>query len=807
MRVVSIRAFAMILQALLGLVSKTKGFTDSFSSYMKPASSVRFFCFNHHSRNIPKFQGGSKIPFIWSPSQNFEYGRLSFRYASTQLSDNDQSTPEDDKKSSNKNVKRKIDESRKNQLLAAAFDELARKEGFNSTLSYMAEDEKFEDDFIEDDPVDDGEDESYNRHTNKDTTDDNIFDESNFNLSDFTEGKVSTQRLPDLISENQTDSDSLDDNEDDDHDKFLDLGGDDDDDDMEARIAQAKRDMVRGHVSVPEGLDNYSRGATKEYLRKLGFQEESNLYGNDESRLKNTVTLISNDMTCSACGSDFQSRNEQKPGYLQKNKFDLQVKLSKVEEIQNLKKKAESSEWSSEDEIEFLIQTSGKGNLDATNEFKDNIDIDAVIKDLGLDLDDLERKKVICKRCHGLQNSGKVDDSLRPGWTDEPTLSQEQFRELLRPISEKPAVIIALIDLFDFGGSVLRELDGIAADNPVILAANKADLMPSQMGKNRIENWVRRELEYMGVNSIANSGGSVRLVSCKTGDGISNMLDKARELANEMKGDIYVVGAANAGKSTLINYILSRNSKNNKNKEEQTIRKIRPGNRNQLKGALTTSPLPGTTLKFIKIDLGDGQTIYDTPGLLVPGTITQLLTQEELKIVCPKKQIEPITFRVTTGKCVLVGGLAKIEVIGDSKPFLLTFFVANEIKLHPTDSSRADEFTSKHAGKILTPPLEPGPKRMAEIGEFDSHTLEIDGAGWREAAADISLTGLGWIAVTGAGRAKLKISVPKGIGISVRPPLMPFDIWEVAAKYTGAKAVRKASKSKTGKRRKGVGRN
>jgi len=150
----------------------------------------------------------------------------------------------------------------------------------------------------------------------------------------------------------------------------------------------------------------------------------------------------------------------------------------------------------------------------------------------------------------------------------------------------------------------------------------------------------------------------------------------------------------------------------------------------------------------------------------------------------------------------LVGGLAKVEVVGDSKPFLFTFFVANDIKLHPTDSSRADEFTAKHAGTILTPPLAPGPERMEEIGEFDSHTIEIDGSGWKEAAADITLTGLGWIAVTGAGRAKIRISVPKGIGISVRPPLMPFDIWEVAAKYTGSKAVRKTTKG-----RKGVGRN
>lgn len=84
--------------------------------------------------------------------------------------------------------------------------------------------------------------------------------------------------------------------------------------------------------------------------------------------------------------------------------------------------------------------------------------------------------------------------------------------------------------------------------------------------------------------------------------------------------------------------------------------------------------------------------------------------------------------------------------------------------------------------------------------------MEFEGAGWKEAAADISLCGLGWVAVTGAGTAQVKINVPRGIGVSVRPPLMPYDVWEVAAKYTGGRAVRKSSKTKTGKRRKGVGR-
>lgn len=155
---------------------------------------------------------------------------------------------------------------------------------------------------------------------------------------------------------------------------------------------------------------------------------------------------------------------------------------------------------------------------------------------------------------------------------------------------------------------------------------------------------------------------------------------------------------------------------------------------------------------------------------------------------------------------MLVGGLARVEVIGDSKPFLFTFFVANEIKLHPTSSAKADEFVKTHVGSMLTPPFEPGEQRMAELGDFDSHVIDIEGTGWKEAAADLSLTGLGWVAVTGAGSVKVKVSVPRGIGVAVRPPLMPFDIWEAAAKYTGAKAVRKAGKTRSGKKRRGVGR-
>ena len=518
-------------------------------------------------------------------------------------------------KKSNKSKKYKINPNiQQSNLdkLAAEFDELAKKEGFDNSMAYFADDSTFQDDFTHDEKVE------------VDFGMDGELSPDDFDVRDFEE----------------TDGGDRSGGDDDDggdvSDYFLNVDLDEIDvkaeQSMEARIEAARHDMGLGRISGSDYLDSFALDATSAELKRLGFKREANPFGNDETPRKKQFILISNAMTCSACGADFQCTNDRRPGYLPPDKFATQVKLSKIEELQKLQEKAESYKWSPEEEIEFLIQASGGDDSSNIKEAAD-INVDEMAQSMGLDLVELAEKKVICQRCHGLQNFGKVAKELRPGWTDEPTLSQEKFRELLRPIRDKPAVIIALVDIFDFSGSVLPELDAIAGDNPVILAANKADLLPSQMGRTRVENWVRRELEYIGTKSIANIGGAVRLVSCKKGFGIAGMLAKARGLADEMGCDVYVVGAANAGKSTLINHILG--SSNDKATIEGS--KIRAGNANKLKGAVTTSTLPGTTLRFIKIDLGEGKSLYDTPGLLVNGTLTQLLTPEELKMVIPKK--------------------------------------------------------------------------------------------------------------------------------------------------------------------------
>lgn len=503
------------------------------------------------------------------------------------------------------------------EKLSKAFDDLARKEGLDSDLAFFAD----EDGFLDED-------------------DD---DEEDFEFS-----------FPDNDGDDEEASD-----DEEIHGTY--------DDSMESRIAAAARERDTGKVVVPRELDEL---ATSRELRKLGFQRESNPFGNDETpRKEQFATLLRNPLTCPACGSKFQCDDEARPGFIPQDKYATQLSLSTLEEVQKVQLKAESDEleWSPEDEVEWLIQQQQLQQHESaqsgqTTSSSAELDIDVMAQDMELDLVALSQQKpVICRRCHGLQNFGRVEDALRPGWTDEPMLSQEKFRNLLKPLRDRPAVIIALVDLFDFSGSVLPELDSIAGSNPVLVAANKVDLLPDKMGPTRVESWVRRELEYLGVRSLANIGGAVRLISCKTGEGVDALMGKARALADEMNCDIYVVGAANAGKntaivwpgcdaglyfpvscvffafssgkSTLLNHIIGPN----KAEDRQSSGKRRAGNANKWKGVITTSPLPGTTLEFIKIDLADGKSLYDTPGLLVSGTLTQILTPDELKIVVPKK--------------------------------------------------------------------------------------------------------------------------------------------------------------------------
>ena len=157
---------------------------------------------------------------------------------------------------------------------------------------------------------------------------------------------------------------------------------------------------------------------------------------------------------------------------------------------------------------------------------------------------------------------------------------------------------------------------------------------------------------------------NIHLVSCQTGQGMEKLIDNVMTMAKNNGEKVYVMGNANVGKSSFINYWIEGNSRKKSSQQRKFFEKP---------PSITVSNLPGTTLDFLKIKLPNGVQMIDTPGLINKSQLTSRLTVDELKKVIPVKPINMVTLRVTEGKSILMGGLATIELV-QGKSFFFTFF-------------------------------------------------------------------------------------------------------------------------------------
>jgi ribosome biogenesis GTPase A len=490
-----------------------------------------------------------------------------------------------------------------------------------------------------------------------------------------------------------------------------------------------------------------------------------------------------NPYICSGCGTQFQSKSADNPGFLPKDKFDVhrvraQVIKDKQEAIKILDMAGIEVDSAAAKEILTGSNISpdvvaGVRSLGKASKLNDMVQIRKHDKDadlsylmdldqipindiprsrplIGSDSDTLETidevevidaKRLrelkeesiadtvcICQRCFRLQQYGQVEEVLRPGWSKNELLTPERFQSLLGTIKESEAVVLCIVDMFDLQGSLLKNLKEIAGSNPIVIAANKVDLLPKDASDVRITSWVHAEVKYIcGLKSPNDAKGEAReirleklerlrakeargesvyygglrnlkedetgvlrrsnvhLVSCQTGLGIDNLMTDLMGMAKDNGNKVYVMGAANVGKSSFINRLVENDFKiKGENQRKPGQKKPRDST-----PQATVSNLPGTTLDFLRIKLPNGVTMIDTPGLLNVGQLTSKLTTAELRQVIPVKPINAVTLRVQEGKCVLLGGLATIELL-EGRPFFFTFFVSNEVKLHPTDATRAE---------------------------------------------------------------------------------------------------------------------
>ncbi len=336
----------------------------------------------------------------------------------------------------------------------------------------------------------------------------------------------------------------------------------------------------------------------------------------------------------------------------------------------------------------------------------------------------LARTPIICQRCFRIKNYNEASGI---------TLNQDDFLRLLTHVGGTDSLVVNIVDIFDFEGSMISGLARFVGTNPVILVVNKIDLLPKVTNYNRIVNWVQRQAKEAGLRVV-----EVVLCSAKKNMGFERVIE-ALELHRKGR-DIYVVGATNVGKSTLINRLIRDYS--------------------DLDAELTVSQYPGTTLDLVNIPLDDGASIIDTPGIVYKHRLTELVSKKDLMKVMPDRPIKPLVFQLNDRQTIFFGSLARFDFVqGERQSF--TFYVSNALQAHRTKLERADELYEEHRGVLLSPPSR---EDLEELPKLAKHQIRIP----KNANLDVSVSGLGWIKVNGAAGADLVIHVPKGVKVAVR---------------------------------------
>jgi ribosome biogenesis GTPase YqeH len=339
-----------------------------------------------------------------------------------------------------------------------------------------------------------------------------------------------------------------------------------------------------------------------------------------------------------------------------------------------------------------------------------------------------EKDTVICRRCFRIRHYNEVSPI---------TIQEDKFREILAGILDKQAVVVHVVDLFDFPGSVITSLHRFIGNNPLIVVANKADILPKQTSMDRVKEWLRKELERLHLKPT-----DICLVSSKTRFGLESVKVALEKVA--IGRDIYVVGVSNVGKSTCINALVKAF-----------------GN---LQLELTTSRFPGTTLSTVEIPMPELQTnLIDTPGILTTHRISDIVCPDCLKTVTPNQTIRPKVYQLQSGQTLFLGGLARIDFVsGPNQSFVC--YTANSLAIHRTKLQNADNLYHKHVAGLLSPPCDQCDSRLKELV---THSFTMPKRGER----DIVISGIGWVAVKGSG-AEIKVHVPKGIDVTLRPVLI-----------------------------------
>lgn len=293
-----------------------------------------------------------------------------------------------------------------------------------------------------------------------------------------------------------------------------------------------------------------------------------------------------------------------------------------------------------------------------------------------------------CQRCFRLMHYDDLTVSMRKGIDPDSVLSR---------IKDSNALILWVVDLFDFEAGMIPGLNRLLLEKDIILVCTKRDILPDTLSEEKIARFVFSRLKEQGIRIQ-----TLILTSKVEGMGVEEVKDAVHMYR---KGrDVIVMGKANSGKSTLLNNLIGENT-------------------------LTMSRYPGTTLDFNEIMI-DGIKYIDTPGIEISKSLLMEVKEEDLKQILPARTLKPQVYQLRGDQSFAVGGLVRLDLLGCDHASCV-FYISDALKIHRGKVSGAEALWKKHYGTLFKPvPNENKFRKYSIHKTMDKMDIVVDGLGW-----------------------------------------------------------------------------
>lgn len=313
-------------------------------------------------------------------------------------------------------------------------------------------------------------------------------------------------------------------------------------------------------------------------------------------------------------------------------------------------------------------------------------------------------------------------------------LEQKVDQEVLKILDDAfatDALIIWVVDLFSFNGTLNSEIAKKVKKLNVIVVGNKRDLFPLNVKDESLVEYLNTTFNAYGIKPK-----SVRLL------GATNKID-SKQLIDSVntarKGhDVYMIGNSTSGKTSIINRAM-------KGFENKTSRQIK------------TITYPGTSVNVLEIPLSRSSFFYELPGISQTTSATGKLEKDVVRQIVPKKAVKLITRTMSAGDALMVGSLAAFEII-KGKTTNYRFYSAEGVETRKVQSKKLDDYINENNIRRFARPVS---ERLVSFLDYDmfEYAMENDKK-WH----DIAIEGLGWLSFIAQGQM-IRVRLPKGVAL------------------------------------------